>query len=356
MFRRLLSLVLLAALAFAAALIPASTAAAQAEPDPANPDAAREHINVLTLSGLIDGTTADSVDDAVRGAEADGALALIIQLDSPGAVIDRSEMNALLDRLAGTSVPVGVWVGPAGAVAESAAAELLVFADLRGQAPGTTVGEASSGQILQAPTLGDFVVSFDGAKTRAGTLDTAVVAIEEGQPRRKPIVEVRFVEAPLIARLLHITASPAVTYLLLLAGIGLLLLELFSLGGGLAAGTAVFCLIPGLFGLAELPTRPLGVGLLVLAAVGAAVDLQAGTARFWTAVSALSLLGSAVALFGDGLDGPVSIPWPAAVFGIVGFLLLVVRALPSVIRSRTTAGATGPGGEPPGSLVDEPSL
>lgn len=355
MVRRTLRLLLLTMLAVGAAVSTAGPAFSQAG-DATPGSTAREHINVLTLSGLIDHIAADSVDDALRGAESDGALALIIQLDSPGAVIDRAEMDSLLGRLAATRVPVGVWVGPAGASAEFAAAELLVFADLRGQAPGTSVGEAASGQILQAPTLGDFVVSFDGARTRAGTLDTAEVAIEDGQPRRRPTVEVRFVEAPLVARLLHITASPAVTYLLLLAGIGLLLLELFSLGGGLAAGTAVVCLVPAFFGLAELPTRPLGAGLILLAAIGAAVDLQAGTARFWTAVSALSLVASTMTLFGNGLEGPVSIPWPAAVFGVAGFLLLVVRALPSVIRSRTTAGATGPGGEPPGSLVEEPSL
>ena len=330
-------------------------AGAQQEATDDNPSP-KGHINVLTVSGLIDSVVADSVDDAVRGAEGDGALALIIQLDSPGAVIGRAEMTTLLDRLASTKVPIGVWVGPAGASADFAAAELLGPTDQRGRAPGATIGKAANGLVLQAPTLGDFVVTFDGARTRSGTLDTAEVVITDGQPRRRPIVEVRFVESPLAARFLHITASPAITFLLLLAGVGLLLLELFSLGGGLAAGTAVFCLIPAFFGLAELPTRPLGLGLVGLAAVGAAVDLQAGTARVWTAISALSLIASTIVLFGDGLGGPVSIPWPASVLGTTGFLLLVVRALPSVIRSRTTAGATGPGGEPPGSLVQEPSL
>jgi membrane-bound serine protease (ClpP class) len=354
-FRRALCLILLAAAGLLPVLAVGLPAGAQQAP-PDDPPATKGHINVLTVSGLIDSVVADSVDDAVRGAEGDGALALIIQLDSPGAVIERAEMTTLLDRLAATRVPIGVWVGPAGASAEFAAAELLGPVDQRGRAPGATIGSAAKGLVLQAPTLGDFVVSFDGARTRAGTLDTAVVAIVDGQPRRRPIVEVRFVESPLAARLLHITASPAITFLLLLAGVGLLLLELFSLGGGLAAGTAVVCLIPAFFGLAELPTRPLGLGLVGLAAVGAAVDLQAGTARIWTAVSALSLIGSTIVLFGDGLGGPVSIPWPASVLGTTGFLLLVVRALPSVIRSRTTAGATGPGGEPPGSLVQEPSL
>lgn len=317
------------------------------------PTASRDHVNVLTVSGLVDSVVVDAIAGAVDDARADGALALVLQLDSPGVVVERGEFDRLTQRLVTTEVPIGVWVGPAGASAQFAAAELLAPADLRGRAPGTSIARGAGGPIIQAPTLGDFIVSLDGAKTRAGILETAVVERNErGEPRRKPTVEVRFVESAFVGRLLHITASPAVSYLLLLAGLGLLLLELFSLGGGLAAGTAALCLVPSLYGLGELPTRPLGLGLIGLAAVGAGIDLQAGTARFWTAVSVLALVAGTLTLFGEGLGGPVRIPWPAAVAGISGFLLLVIRALPSVIRSRTTAGATGPGGEPPGSMGD----
>lgn len=344
MIRRLVAALMGAFLLAAGALASAwSPAGAQEAP--------RQHVNVLTVAGLVDSVVADAISDAVTAAENDGALALVLQLDSPGVVIEREEMDRLNRRLDGTAVPVGVWVGPAGASADFAAGELLGPADLRGRAPGTRISKAAVGQVIQAPTLGDFIVSLDGARTRAGVLETAVVELNDrGQPRRKPTVEVRFVEPAFVARLLHITSSPAVSYLLLLGGLGLLLLELFSLGGGLAAGTAVLCLVPSLYGLGELPTRPLGLGLIALSAIGAAVDLQAGTARFWTAVSAISLVAGTLTLFGEGLGGPVRIPWPAAVAGMSGYLLLVIRALPSVIRSRTTAGATGPGGEPPGSL------
>ena len=302
----------------------------------------REHVNVLGVNGLIDSVVVDSVNDAIDRAERDDALALVLQMDSDGAVVSRATMNRLTDRLARTSVPIGVWVGPAGSSAAHAAAELLGPADLRGKAPGTSLGEVH-GPVIQAPTLGDFIVSLDGVETRAGELSTAEVEVnEDGQPRRKPTVEVRFVEAPLMARLLHIVASPAVSYLLLLTGLGLLLLELFSLGGGLAAGTAVVCLLLSAYGLAELPARPAALGLLLFGAVAFGVDIQAGTARFWSAVGTLCLLVGTLTLFGAGLDGPVGIPWSAAVFGILGFLLLVIRAMPSIVRSRTTAGGLNP--------------
>ncbi|MBW3536431.1 MAG: hypothetical protein KY395_01500 [Actinobacteria bacterium] len=331
--RRVLQIALALVAAFAATL---------AGPD-AGAQGQRDHINVLGVNGLVDSVVVDSVSDAVARAERDGAIALVLQVDSTGAVVSRRTLDALIDRLDSTEVPVGVWIGPAGASADHAAAELLRPADLRGRAPGTSIGEPATDSIVDAPTLGDFIVSLDGVDTRAGRLSTAEVEVnEDGQPRRRPTVEVRFVEAPLMARLLHIVASPAVSYLLLLAGIGLILLELFSLGGGLAAGTASVCLLLSAYGLAELPTRPLGLALLAVAGLGFAVDIQAGTARFWTAVGAVGLLAGTRTLFGSGLEGPVGLPWAAGVAGILGLLLLVVRAMPSIVRSRTTAGGLNP--------------
>ena len=302
----------------------------------------REHVNVLGVNGLIDSVVVDSIHDAVARAEREDALALVLQVDSTGAVVSRAQFDALLARLKATKVPIGVWVGPARSSAEYAAQELLATADLVGFAPGATVKPATH-WLRQVPTLGDFIVNLDGVQSRAGKLSTAEVEMNEaGQPRRKPTVDVRFVEPPLMARLLHIVASPAISYLLLLAGAGLVLLELFSLGGGLAGGTGVVCLLLAAYGLAELPTRPLGLGLLLGAVVAFGVDIQAGTARFWTAVGTLVLLAGTLTLFGPGLDGPVGLPWPTATFGLIGLLMLVIRAMPSIVRSRTTAGGQNP--------------
>ena len=302
----------------------------------------RRHINVLGVNGLIDSVVVDSILDAITRAERGSALALVLQIDSTGAVVSRAQLDGLVRRMLIARVPIGTWVGPAGSSAEHAAAKLLGPADLFGRAPGTAIAPTTR-SVVEAPTLGDFIVSLNGVQSRAGILQTAEVEVnKDGQPRRKPTVDVRFVEPPLMARLLHIVASPAISYLLLLTGAGLILLELFSLGGGLAAGTAVVCLLLSAYGLAELPTRPLGLGLLLAAAIAFAVDIQAGIARFWSAVGTLALLAGTLTLFGPGLDGPVEIPWPAAASGVVGLLLLVIRAMPSIVRSRTTAGGLNP--------------
>ena len=338
------------ALAAAAAFFAVGAAATSAAQSPSgssgrvtqNGATPREHVNVLGVNGLIDSVAVDSILDAVARAERDDALALVVQVDSPGVVVPRRQFDELVHELLLTRVPIGVWVGPAGSSVENGAHELLGPADLVGRAPGTTISPETR-SIVAAPTLGDFIVELDGVETRAGRLGTAEVVVNDAsQPRRRPTVDVRFVEAPLMARLLHIVASPAVSYLLLLAGLGLLLLELFSLGSGLAAATAAVCLMLSAYGLAELPTRPWGLALLALAAFGFAVDIQAGTARFWTALGTAALLAGTLTMFGDGLGGPVDLPWPAAVSGTIGLLLLVVRAMPSIVRSRIIAGGLNP--------------
>ena len=42
---------------------------------------------------------------------------LIIQLDSPGAVVSDATVDGLVERIHNASVAIGVWVGPSGAVA-----------------------------------------------------------------------------------------------------------------------------------------------------------------------------------------------------------------------------------------------
>jgi len=89
---------------------------------------------------------------------------------------------------------------------------------------------------------------------------------------------------------------------LFIAGLVLLIFELFTGGVGIAGGVGVLALVLGSYGLAVLPTNPVAVGLLVFAMFGFAVDVQTGVPRFWTGVGVLSLGVGSVLLYADGLD------------------------------------------------------
>lgn len=307
------------------------------------------HVDVIEVIGLVDAVQVDFVRDALRDAEKGKAEALVIQVNSRGGIADRPDLDVLLFRLSHATVPVAVWVGPSGARAIGPAFEIVQAAGVAGTAARTRVGPTGravpaeqaldQGLVdLNAPTLGDFVVELDGRKVGDATLETADVVRTPGEdPRRKPTVEVRFAKLGLVARLLHSAASPSVAYLLLAAGLGLIILELYTAGIGMAAATGAVCIVLSSYGLVALPTRPYAVGLLLLAFVGYAIDVQAGAPRAWTAIGTVALGVGSVRLYEEGLS-----PSPIVlVTVVVGTVLLMVAGLPAMLRSRFSTPTIG---------------
>jgi len=181
-------------------------------------------------------------------------------------------------------------------------------------------------------------VELDGRRVGDSTLETAEVVETPGEdPRRRPTVEVRFAKLGLIARLLHSAASPSVAYLLFAAGLGLIVLELYTAGIGMAAATGAVCIVLSSYGLVALPTRPYAVGLILLAFLGYAIDVQSGAPRAWTAIGTVALGVGSVRLYEDGLA-----PSPIVLVTVVaGTALLMVAGLPAMLRARFSTPTIG---------------
>ena len=315
-------------------------------------------VDVIEVSGRVDPIVADFVGASLRTAERDGSEVLVIQLDSPGDLLSAPQLNALTAKLAGATVPVAVWVGSSGSSAYGGAARLADVAGVVGIAPGSHIGQCptcrvrpglrttrslSAGQAvarkaadLISPTIGDFIVDLDGRTVNGHTLQTARVVQRGGQPRREPSVEVRFGKLTLLPRLLHTVASPSVAYLLLLAGMVLIVFEFFTVGIGLAGGAGAGLLVLAAYGLAVLPTRPLALGLLVLGMIGFGVDVQTGAPRVWTGIGAVSLVAGTWLVY----DG-VPLPLITAVLTLLGVALFMLAAMPSVVRARFSTPTIG---------------
>ena len=307
------------------------------------------HVDIVEVTGLVDAVQVDFVADALADAEAGGAEALVIQINSGGGIVDRDDLDVLAFRLAHSRVPVAVWVGPSGGRALGQAFTLVRAAHVAGVASRTRVGpearplrapDALRDKVvdIDAPTLGDFIVELDGRRVGDATLETAEVVREPGEdPRRRPTVEVRFAKLGLVPRLLHTAASPSVAYLLLAAGLALIVLELYTAGIGVAAATGAACVVLSCYGLAALPTRPYAAALLVLAFVAYAIDVQAGAPRTWTVIGTVALAVGSVRLYEDGLS-----PSPVVLVTVVaGTALLMVAGLPAMLRARFSTPTIG---------------
>jgi membrane-bound serine protease (ClpP class) len=313
--------------------IGAGTGVVAAQP-PAEPT-----VDVIEVDGYLDPVLVDFVDRSLTEAAEARSVALVLQLDSPGVVADAERFDRLVRRVETSPVPVAVWVGPSGAAALGDAARLVEAADHAGAAPGSVV-EVGGRELddeealeegvadIEAPTLGDLVVSLPGVEVRE---------VDEGDlVRREPVTPTRFSQLPLLDQLMHTVASPPVAYLLFVAGMALLVFELYTAGIGIAGATGALCFVLGAYGLAVLPTDRLGVGLLVFSMFGFAVDVQSGAPRVWTGIATAAFAAGSLLLY-DGIPQP----WVAFVAAIVGVLLFFVGALPAVVRSRFSTPTIG---------------
>jgi membrane-bound serine protease (ClpP class) len=103
--------------------------------------AAGPAVIVLPTTGEVDGVMAQYLADGIARAEREGAPAVLVELNTPGGRLDATQKitGAFLE----ASVPVIVWVSPAGGRAASAGTFMTLAANLSYMAPGTNIGAAS---------------------------------------------------------------------------------------------------------------------------------------------------------------------------------------------------------------------
>ncbi|HTW80242.1 MAG TPA: nodulation protein NfeD [Terracidiphilus sp.] len=97
-------------------------------------------VDKFVLDDTIQPVSADELKRAIRHANSDGASALLIQMDTPGGMVE--SMRAMVADILASRIPVIVYVGPSGARAGSAGFFILEAADVAAMAPGTEAGAA----------------------------------------------------------------------------------------------------------------------------------------------------------------------------------------------------------------------
>ena len=316
------------------------------------------HVAVIEVSGLLDRVLVDFVESQIAKAEDEGALALVLQLNSGGVVVADGRLDELIGRIEDADVPVDVWVGPSGSKATAGATEVLAAARTVGMAGGggsrvevtrallgdrSLDGEAAVGDKISAgdardlglidnaaPSIGLFVY---GERPGAG-LPGAESRIVDG--RRQPLTQTRFSQLPLDGQLMHTAASPPVAYLLFVVGLALILFELFTAGVGVAGLVGAGCLVLGCYGLVALPTNPVGIVLLLVAMVGYGIDVQTGVPRVWSGIATVCFTAGSVVLY-DGL----SLSWITLLVAIVGMGVAMIGGMPAMVRTRFSTPTIG---------------
>ena len=99
------------------------------------------HVNVIELDNqIISPVTQQYVVEAIERSESDGAVCLVIMLDTPGGLLEST--RAIVKRMMGAKVPIAVYVAPSGSRAGSAGVFITLAAHVAAMAPSTNIGAA----------------------------------------------------------------------------------------------------------------------------------------------------------------------------------------------------------------------
>ncbi|MBI2171878.1 MAG: nodulation protein NfeD [Chloroflexi bacterium] len=280
-----------------------------------------EHVLLLRVNGVINGVTDGYVARGIRAAEEEGARLIIIELDTPGGLLDAT--RKITERLLDSPVPVVVYVTPSGARAASAGAFITASATFAVMAPGTNIGAASpvggggedlpetlkskafndaaaemrsiadlrgrnreklEAMVTQAISLTaeealasnvvDFVATDSGELL--GKLNGREAVIRPPGGRRITLdtqgLVLRPMDMSLVERFLRFIADPNVSFLLLsLGGLGLMV-ELLNPGLILPGVVGAILVVLAFLALGNLPVNWAGVVLILLAVVLAVLE------------------------------------------------------------------------------------
>ncbi len=360
--------------------------------DTAGGDASAVTVDILPIDGYLDPPIADAIRALLADAVARDSDLVVLQLDHLGVV--SVDTAALADEIAASPVPVVVFARPGGTAPALAggALELLAAADVRAASPDALLGPlvpldvadavtADAGAAAlerleqrwpagaalfaadpgQAQTYADDPAAIEALDLLARELEPLLVELD-GTEVTGPGTEVtalrlrgdevevtvRFHSLGLLGRLLHAATTPAFIYLLLVAGLGMLLFEVFQPGFGVAGVAGLVTAAIGVFGLTVLPVTWWAVALVVLGLLLYAVDTAiAGFGALTAAATAVFAAGSY--WFYDS-DVIAVDPW------LVGLTTLTALGFFVVVMTVVLRAQAGPEGVAVEQLVCRPGI
>ncbi|MEU8844802.1 nodulation protein NfeD [Streptomyces sp. NPDC048564] len=341
---------------------------------------------VTRVDGTITPVIADHLEEGLRVAERERHAAYVIEMDTPGGLLEST--REIVQEFLAADVPVIVYVTPSGARAASAGAYITMSAHIAAMAPGTHIGAGTpvtgQGEEASEKVINDsvaFAVSIAGQRDRStdfardmvreGTSvsDTEAVrtdVVDLGAPSREALLDevdgrpivvgeqgaerevvLRTADARaethdlgFFGELRQLLASPELAFLFLSIGTLAVIYELASPGVGVGGVIGVILLVLGFVALSVLPFNVAGLLLLILAAALFTAEVLTPGVGVFAAGGTVALVFSGILLFRGELGVDPAVLWPTAVV-VGGGAVLAGRLAWRARKAPATTGHEG---------------
>ena len=351
------------------------------------PAAAAGSVSLIELDSAITPVTVRLLIGAIERAQADGAVALVVQLNTPGG-LERS-MRSMVQTILASPIPVIVYVAPTGARAASAGVFITMAAHVAAMAPATNIGAAHPVPVggagadkemlkkvendaaafartiavergrnaewaekavrssvsatereavklkvvdLVAESVPDLLAKIDGrtVKTARGpvTLATRDAPVQ--------VIEVRFRD-----RFLALISDPNVAYLLMLAGMLGLFFELSNPGAILPGVIGGICLILAFYAFQSLPVNWAGLLLILFGVVLLIAEIKVVSHGVLAIGGVIAMLLGSLMLYDAPETTGIRLSWYVMIPAVGTTAALVFFAVSMGIRALYRPSVTG---------------
>jgi membrane-bound serine protease (ClpP class) len=264
----------------------------------------------ITVDAPITPVVSEYIIRSIDIASRNHAQALIIQLDTPGGLVDST--REIVKKMMAADVPVIVYVSPSGARAASAGVFITMAAHIAIMAPGTHIGAAhpvtmqgKMDETMEAKVVNDLAAMARNIAERRGRnqkwAEEAVrksVSITETEAIRENVINGIAADIPALLREIHgrtvvltdrtarldtagaqveqinmgfryrfleLISNPNIAYVLMILGFYGLYFELSNPGAIFPGVAGAICLILAFYALHTLPINYAGLMLIILA-------------------------------------------------------------------------------------------
>jgi membrane-bound serine protease (ClpP class) len=334
------------------------------------------NVGLIKIDGAIGPATASYIGRAIEASASRQDECLIIQLDTPGGLLDTTK--EIVQKFYVSPVPTVVYVSPTGASAGSAGVFITLAADFAAMAPHTSIGAAhpvaigvgggdgKTDDVMKQKMenyASSFIESIANKRNRnvewakSAVIESAAITAEKAlelnvieiiakdipellkqldgrkvNERRLNTANAEVVEIPMAARekVFQLLWRPEVMFILMLVAIYGIIGELSNPGAIFPGVVGVIALILMLYMAAILPINIAGFALIVLALALFIADIYAPSHGVLTVGGVVSFFLGALMLFNRG--GPafrlsLSVIIPATVVTALFFIFIVGAGL-----------------------------